>query len=79
MFQDLLEDDRVAVCDWKSPELVLNDENPNTFLADETAHHGLAGCKNIAAGAECFLDCPLAHPIFLLICRNLERERVMLL
>jgi hypothetical protein len=56
MFQDLLEDDRVAVCDWKSPELVLNDENPNTFLADETAHHGLAGCENIAAAAKCFLD-----------------------
>jgi hypothetical protein len=56
MFQDLLEDYRVAIGDWKSPELGLNDEDPDAFFADEPAHHCLAGCENIASGAECFLD-----------------------
>ena len=79
MSQDLMKNDGVAIADWKSPELILDDEDPDAIFADETAHHCLTGRECLAAGADGFLDGRLTHPIFLLICCNLERECVMLL
>jgi len=51
-----VEDNRVTIWNWKSPKLVLDDEDPDAFFADEPADHGLAGCEYVAAVAGCFLN-----------------------
>ena len=42
MSQDLMKNDGVAVADWKSPELIPDDEDPDAFLADESANDSSA-------------------------------------
>src|SRR2546427_2532365 len=77
--QDLFNDDILAIYGWTSPELVLDGEDHDAFFAGESSVNVTASCKCLTLGAVCFLYRGLTHPTFLLICCNLERERVMLL